>query len=416
MKKILLILWLFFFSFSQTSASECSRSCKISDGPAPVLTEYISNLHTVRDNIIDIAYDADPVWDGNSVKELLLQRLNATMSFSDYFWSFEYYVDLRLDNAFPSQVKRDHDLILGENKRLRGLLKSISNKTSINGDICRWVTNCSLNSLTTSRALVELITNNQEILRFYRGFITGSAQTWNTAFILTWNNFTAEMANYYNTATLNACSKCQWEFWDVLDTVTNISAMFDEAKQSTKVWQDTWNLLWSWGSTPEYQNLEKDLLSDYLKSSWVSIEQADIMLWNLERYNNWGLAGINPIKNSIKEFKTAAQSFDASLRESFEELVGEEESVPYAELTRINTQVRSSQDIRSAISTVYNDELPFAYSQDTKTQSLQARILKMHFSLVRTANLLKTKIPDAEKICNKQWTWLGRCDFDLILR
>jgi hypothetical protein len=37
----------------KVSADECSQSCKISDAPAPALTEYLTNLSVVKANLLE---------------------------------------------------------------------------------------------------------------------------------------------------------------------------------------------------------------------------------------------------------------------------------------------------------------------------------------------------------------------------
>jgi len=43
--------------------------------------------------------------------------------------------------------------------------------------------------------------------------------------------------------------------------------------------------------------------------------------------------------------------------------------------------------VSQEIGTLYDNQLPFAFVQDTAAQELQARIIRMHFDLVFTANL-----------------------------
>lgn len=419
MKKILYILCWFTLSFVGVYGSECSQTCKISDAPAPVLTEYIANLNRIEQNIFNEVSLAPQNTEILEKPYSIIQSMNSIMSFNDYFWSFDYHIKTPIFQTIPSQIKRDHDLIQIQTKRLEQILNSTVSRWNggiVLTDICTGLTNCSIGNINAQNALTELIKNNQEILRFYRSLITDSAfLTSKTNYILVAPNFRAEMSDYYNATTIWSCSQCEWEFGETLDKITDIWSMFSWVEGATDIWIDTWNLLWSWTDSPEYQNLEKDLLSDYLKSSGVSIEQADVMLDNLERYNAGWLSASNPLSNSLTEVEATANSFDLAIKEWINAIIWEE-WIPYVELTRIKTEVQSSQDISRAIATLYNDELPYAYAQDTNTQSLQARILKMHFSLIRTANLLEKKTPDAEALCNKQWRGVWRCQFDLILR
>jgi len=80
-------------------------------------------------------------------------------------------------------------------------------------------------------------------------------------------------------------------------------------------------------------------------------------------------------------------------RQTFQETLAEKtrndnNSIPYLEVIRVDTQIKDDIDIAMSIETLYNDQLPYAFVQDTVTQELQAHIIRMHLDLVFTANLL----------------------------
>jgi len=60
MKKYIyiILLALFIGSTTKSFADECSNSCQISDAPAPVLTEYFTNIETLQSNILEVLSDA----------------------------------------------------------------------------------------------------------------------------------------------------------------------------------------------------------------------------------------------------------------------------------------------------------------------------------------------------------------------
>jgi len=63
--------------------------------------------------------------------------------------------------------------------------------------------------------------------------------------------------------------------------------------------------------------------------------------------------------------------------------------------------VQDTQTIEKSIHTLFEDQKPFAFVQDTVSQELQARILRMHFSLVRSINLLDKYKDVATEACEK---------------
>lgn len=422
MKKILLILWIILLTLTQVSASECSQSCKISDAPAPVLTQYISDLQSIQASIIEVLSSGDTNPDGwVSNGDEILQSMNSILSIWDFVWSFDYYITTPLFQTVPSQVKRDHELILTENKQLMELLQLLVERSQsrVNvWEICSWINNCNLDNTTAQIALTTLMNNNQQILKFYRALITDDEFiTADTSFILVEDSFRSQMRDHYNASTLNACSQCAWEFWDVLEKIQDISWAFEWSANAIQDIRNSWHSLMADENISNYRAVEKELLTEYLVWEWIPTNQADIMLWNLDRANKGGwISTSNPLSNSAIELDWAINSFGQSIIKWYDELFGERETIPYSELSQINTEIQQWEDIASAIATIYENELPFVVVQDTSVQTLQARLIRMHFSLTRTSNLLFEKIPDAEEICNRQWRLLGRCQYDLILR
>jgi hypothetical protein len=43
---------------------------------------------------------------------------------------------------------------------------------------------------------------------------------------------------------------------------------------------------------------------------------------------------------------------------------------------------------------------------------LQLRILRMHFSLVRSINMLQKNKSTTEELCDKQWIWMWKCSYE----
>jgi hypothetical protein len=75
----------------------------------------------------------------------------------------------------------------------------------------------------------------------------------------------------------------------------------------------------------------------------------------------------------------------------------------------VNTEIKATEDLKAEIKAMFEDQLPFAQWQDVASQELQLRILRMHFSLVRSINMLQKNKKSTERICEKQWQWDGRC-------
>lgn len=85
--------------------------------------------------------------------------------------------------------------------------------------------------------------------------------------------------------------------------------------------------------------------------------------------------------------------------------------MPVTELTRVDKEIKSTQDISQSIASIYEDQLPFSLTQDVGAQQLQLRIIHMHFSLVKSINMLDSQVDDVMKLCDKQATGMGNCDY-----
>ena len=448
MKKYFYILVIFLLFHSVVAhANQCSNSCIIEDAPSPALTQYITNLHTVTWNIVDSLAEGDiwVEWDIEGRFRNVLSSLDLTRSASELYTSFDYYVKIPIQHNIPSQINRDHDLIEQEWERLTSLLSTAEKRATwwvIVESVCGGIPNCDLSWLEARQALIDLIQNNQKILDFYRKSIVDKASlSQSTPYLLVQNTFPSEMMRAYNSDTLKACSGCGSE-WGLLDIeqdlskiMESISGGFESIKDSTHSWKEAFALLrWespSWDGNP---SLERELLSSFLKEQWVDTEQADIMMGNLERYNAWGLSTSNPALNSINEYQTKVfpvlDSFWVSigkwiqasidlwedLIDLWEDVLPQNDTIPYSYIYRVRNEVLSTEEISQNIATLYNEEIPFAIVEDTTTQELQARIIRMHYSLVRSANILEWKIEDAEELCDKQWVGLGKCSYQKIFK
>jgi hypothetical protein len=89
-----------------------------------------------------------------------------------------------------------------------------------------------------------------------------------------------------------------------------------------------------------------------------------------------------------------------------------ERKVPIVGIARVNTEIKQTEDISSEIKAIFEDQLPFAQGQDVASQELQLRILRMHFSLVRSINILTRNKAHTEKLCDKQGTGDGKCSYE----
>lgn len=420
MKKTLSIIFSLFFliGISPVGAEECNQSCKITDGPAPALTEYFTNVETLMQNVLEILSEAEKN-PSNTTKEernRVISSLNETLSFANHFGSFDFTIALPITNEVPQVVKRDHQAIQQISEKLTRVLET-SEKRGTAGTLienaCEGVLNCSFPDGPARMYLTEMIKNNDKIAELYRASIMDKTfiaeSEW---FILVADDFTGQIEEYYNKDTLTSCSACKGGFMDrISERIKTISSFTSGAKEGIKAWKDAWTLM-KWGrASPGYAEQEEILLAWYLQEQGIQTEQAWVVMDNLERYGSGGLSASNPLFNSANYAQVQIENRTKTFQEALEEKMAGEEKVPYVEVVRVSRDLRDTQDISQSISTLYEDLLPFSLAQDTGAQQLQGRIIRMHFSLMRSINMLDGQVESVEKLCDKQGTGMGKCSF-----
>lgn len=422
--KMWILISLFFLISATGYSSDCSSSCKIADAPAPALTEYFANIQAIQSNIINALNDAESDItvektntdiDSLSAWKRLLQSLNSLLNFNDHFSSFDYKISLPITNEVPNEVKRDHRMLENIDSKLSSILETMSRRNISwvsHENICDGVSYCDINDVSIRWALILIIKNNREIIRLYETSILDKAYlAENRNFILVANDFEKQLQEYYNKDTLGLCSKCEWNTWvETSEKIKNISIKNSAYKAGIQKWKDAWALMRGWN--PAHNTATQNIvLSEYLSSQWISWSQWDVILDNLKRYGSWSISASNPALNSSNYARASIDntidSFSQTLSEQFEW----KERVPIIQLAEVNSELKSSEDLALSIESLYKDQLPFAQSQDTWSQELQLRILRMHSSLVRSINELQKNKKVSEKLCDKQWTGMWRCSY-----
>jgi hypothetical protein len=430
MKKILLYtsLFLLLFPTIQVAADECSQSCKIADAPAPALTEYLTNLSVIKSNILDALSEAQSDIQNNinstgsvqveisKVKELLAS-FTSLLSFNDYFGNFDYKISLPITNEVPKEVKRDHNKLESETERFSQILQRAEKRWTsevLITDICSWVSDCDIGNISVRNALSLVIRNNRNITRLYETSILDKAfLATNRNFVLVSDDFESQIETYYNKDTLGACSKCDGNsWWDLWDKIKNISFKNTDYKQWVQKWKDAWALL-RWGKASGWQEAQQArLLTEYLGDQWISWSQADVVLDNLDKYSSGGLSSNDPLFNSESYAQASIENEIDTFSQTLQERFSGEEKVPIVAITKVNSEIKASEDLKSEIKAIFEDQLPFAQGQDVASQELQLRILRMHFSLVRSINILQKNKAHTEKLCDKQWKDKGKCSYE----
>jgi len=423
MKKIFLFIICFslIWFVSVNANDDCNNSCKIADAPAPALTEYFTNIETLIGNIVSEISSAErssETSDTRQQRNRIVWALWWLFSFRNNFSSFDFTIALPITNEVPPEVKRDHERLEGITENLRNILTRAERRSAwsvVPNNICNGISYCTLSdSATISKILTDLIDNNSKISELYRTSILDKAfQTnWDT-YMLVSSDFRKQIEEYYNKDTLTECSMCEENFgWRIRESIQNIGSLNADGKQWIQNWKDAWALMRGWSRNPTLVETEELLLAQYLESQGISWDQAAVVMDNLARYNSWWLSTSNPLFNSTNystnNIKNEVKTFSETLKEKFAE--DDDGTVPIAELARVNVQLRSSEDIKKSITTLYEEQKPAALVEDTLSTEIQLRIIKMHISLINSINMLEGDIETAEKVCNKAGP-RGQCEY-----
>jgi len=340
--------------------------------------------------------------------------MNSVLSFKDYYGSFDYRLSLGITNEIPAQVKRDYNSLTGISERMTNLLRKTAKNWSSKAlveNICEGISNCNYTDGNVRSLLSEIIKNNNKIIQLYQASVLEKPALKPLGeYVMVSDDFESEIETNYNRDTLTACSSCEWAtLSNVTEKIQNISFKNSDYEQWVQAWKQAWKMLQG-NKSNDNSDLQKQYLWEYLQWQWVNSQQSDIVLGNLDRYESWGLSSSNPAQNSADYSKTNIKEDSESFQQSLSEKFAWEESVSIVELSRVNTSVKNTSDVNQEIWAMYQDLIPNSFSQDTVTQEVQARLIRMHFSLIRSINLLEKNKWKSTQACEKAWPeW--RCDY-----
>ena len=408
-------------------ADECSNSCTIKDAPAPVLQEYINNNRKIISNISSqlTANNVNNVFDQQYIK------IYNSITNWNTFISWVDFLKLELSWEIPAPVKRDMELLKKEWKHLAKFLQNSILQNSSNtliDNACSWIPNCQLSG-TAGAIIWKLIENHSNVMEFYKLSLLGKSSSFKWNFILVKPNFKSELNNHYNSYTLTDCSKCEWEFNQrIKKAIKAISAKDKESKDGIQKWRDAWNILnGSKNWTAESNKRERELLQEKLSKDWITWNNGDTILKNLDKYNNNAYSNQNnPLDNSFSSFKdniennASAVSFASNVYQTVKQLYAKwtgyfsknpKASIPIAVLTQTDWSIASANAIMRAVDNSYQKEVPFISAQDTNSDKLQARIIQMHINLSQAINILDKTRKFSEKVCWDQDRWNGKCKY-----
>jgi len=420
MKKFSLYILCFFIGSLSLSwlafAEECQKTCKIEDGPAPALEQYLNNLNKVINRTLRNAGSGER--DDSSARKAqweILTQMSKIIDFSGYFSSFDYYVAIPITNEVPQQVKRDHNRLDRETERLSRLLKRAIR--SWYGDVyvedaCQDVEWCDL-EWTVRGILTVLLKNNKKIVDYYRLSIVDEKWQSDADFILVPDNFDGEMEQYYNKDTLSDCSLCEWGFFEkITESIDKIWSLNSSGTEWIRKWKEAWGLISGAVGQSTYTKEEDRVLREYLWKQGINGSASDTVTDNLQRYNSGGLSSSNPFFNSFNYTFSKTEEDIGAFNQALENhLDTSQEEIPIVVLREQTDKAKTTGNIQSEIAAMFEDMIPFSAVQDTGSEKAQAKLIRMHYSLVRSINILDKTVKVSQEVCDSQGQWQGKCDY-----
>lgn len=436
MKKTLLTFLVLIITTSITFAAE--EECAIKSDTAPVLKEYIKNNKKAREEISKIAKDIkskekdktsnlNPLnaqWISN-FRAFLLTTYSKIFNFESYFSYFKYWAIFPISNEIPNEVKRDYRLLDNETDALKRYLNTIG-KNNLNNividDICSsinlWV-ECNLPTKASAWDLIWLLIKNHEnVMNMYRNVIMWEASIIWEAFTLIPEWFEEELKKYYSQAEYSTCSLEDWWFFDRIETAfEKVTSLHLVAKDWIQKWKDAIDLLqWKDTSKWKYADLEKKLLMNELWRQWVHWDGQSNMLSALEKFNQQWLSTNsnfayntfnntwNNLVNWLKRLK------DDTIWDFLEKPeVKKEKTVDIEATLKAQTNSTNIIEIKERINTMYFELSQMEAESETYASTLIARIIKSHFDILKSIDILSESCEKAVQVCLKQDPSKGDC-------
>ena len=458
MKKILLILCLLFsFSQSYSVAFWCEENeCSIWDVPAEALTDYVSDLSRILNNISAEARADENKKILSNVKSQALRITNATAGFKWYFSSFDYYIAYPISHDIPYQIERDHTLLINQNKRILSTIQKILRSGWWNvtvKDICNGIdaNKCSIESATAESILATLLKNNKKIIYLYQLNVLGKTARFTDDILFVNSDFKQELSKHYGPDNIKACSSCEWAFGNKMDkSIEKIWNISDESESAVAKWKYAWAVLGGneksaqdfltrtgSGTRTDYYReslalWEEDVLKRYLWETWAGAKASEVALQNLQRYNenkakaddpnyiplnNEKLSTNNPLENTARntfsDIKTQIDSFEESVVQSYtaNKIESSDFGIPTTQVKSVQDKIQTTQTIKDNIAKLYTAQKSINLPQDSATEGLMGKMIQMHSNLIAAINTLGEITDTSEKVCNAQWKWLWLCSY-----
>ncbi len=429
LKKICCILFFTLSFFFTTQANQsCEAKCPIYEWTPDFLINYTQNLRKVIQNINgEVKKNTPRTWvdrDLGRLKSRITKWYNLFSSWWGYFSYFRFYVTYTISSEYIPEIWRDYDILDRETKQLDRYIKSVWENgyqdislTKI--QICEGVLQCNFEGNIID-VLIALQANHEKIKEYFRlSILWENSSKELKDFQLVEENFTTEFRKYYNENTTKNCSSCSGAYWTIVkESMERIDQNMEYASAWIQEWKNAWDLLVGWVDASTAQKIERDLLKKELGRQWVSAEQWEKILQNLDEFNARWLSTVmsnNFITNSfnyfVKMITPQINEFNETITQSFEDAQGNKKPVvSIADFNQTAKQISNTSLVQQRIAELYNKELPSLWVGNRSIDETVAKLMEMHYDVSKSVEYLDKAAKFFEAVCLYQANGMWKCN------
>lgn len=451
-------------SFAEPRACGTWEYCAVQNQTIAEIDIYIENNKKAIENITVFIRNNATIWeaedDKKTIREYMVWMINQSVEWESFDELFDFYVTSAMESTVPDAMYRDYQKLMNESQRIQKLLNMVSDRnyddiTITKEIICKDVNGvCSTNnkdlwgSLWSTLGLIYQ--NNIDIKRLYRLAINGqeaefkkqnslffipnisNANSWlDSVNAMSRSHFSQTITKYYGANAVAECNMCNgWSYAEIAESIKSIAQTLKWQSDGYKSWKDAWNLLIWWKEASRKAANERMLLERELSRQGVSTRNSEIILWNLDEYNNpenedgraggftwWNNFISNSYNSFINDTRNDLDTFESSIDSTFYEeandpdndMIGAYTSVEklIEDKAKIDRSVLIAQDIDE----LYRLHLEHAQKDDLYWSQLIGRIVSTHNNLVEAIVSLKQAQPIAEEVCDSQAAGRWKCSY-----
>lgn len=423
-KKGKLILLFVLCGALSSSVLAAGSDCPTKNSTSEELTSYLEKSQTLRSKIANEAekYECNtnnP--EGNSASATIdntqsafVGSMNEALTFSNFFTSTRFYIDVVLKSEIPPNFKRDHDRLGNEIESTKAVYERVYNRCAGEKIISKNLSDdpgYDTSGKTLGWVLKDLLQTEVNMLNFYREAVLGDATNDKYTFILVGDNaaFKEKLRKNYGPDAFEACTK-ETNYWEqITESFGRITSMGWDITKGMESWRKAWTLFNGNSSSRDYAETERNLLRNELSRQGLSTKTSGTMLNNLAEYNSQSkFEGTSGFVSSIGErvYKSVDQ-FEKAYAGLKAELLKPQTTDKYMENYSNLKMLKNS--VNKEIIADYIKTKDLIGPENQTTDDTVGKLLDTHILLESTNRFLKPYVKLSQKTCNDQDRGNGNC-------